>query len=334
MGRKIDPILATLLIICITTITGSYVWWQNISYFEKSQIPLIYIYNAEREIKNKFNEIVSDLLQTYSTTNNNELNSSNPTQTKITINSQPVILDVFYKGKTATSQYRKQVLNYLDYLKFPQSLRRGLIIVIASPDFTNQVFYFEKMELPFRSPDNSNPASIKQICYGQNCLNLIAMKSDLFPSNFYASLTHELGHAIGEALTAEDWQKWKNLRGNPLASPIDTPGRDWKLSQFEDFAETYKVIFGNYQGSDQLNWKNKTLYGKQLCSNFYAVVNSSKESTATEAYEKMLEKIRAERALIEKQLTDPECYTNYSYKDMPPNKATKDFMNQLLLRLQ
>jgi len=314
MGRKINPILLALLVI---TIIGAVAWWQTGG---KSQVPIsYYLYKINNGIGKEINNILNDF--SVST-----LAVKNPTatpQTKNSIYGQTQVLDVFYKGKTATSQYGKQVLNYLDYLNFPASLRQGLIIVIASPDFTSQVFYYENRELPFKKPTDSYPASITQICSGSNCLNLVAMKSDYFPSNFYATLAHELGHAIGESLTAEDWQKWKTLRGNPVSSTFGVFDKEWQTSQVQDFAEVYKIIFGNHQGS---GWENKTLYGKKLCTDIYPVGILPTDTPI----EKM-------RKTIEWQITipskDSDCSRLESYKDIQPNKATKDFMNQLLLRL-
>ena len=312
MGRKINPILLTLLAI---TIIGTIVWYQTIG---KSQMPIgYYIY----KIKNGIGKEIGNILNDFSVS---RLEVKNPTaipQTKNTVYDQTQVLDVFYKGKTATSQYEKQVLNYLDYLKFPASLRQGLIIVIASPDFTSQVFYYENMELPFKKPTDTYPASITQICSGSKCLNLIAMKSDYFPSNFYATLSHELGHAIGESLTAEDWQKWKTLRGNPVISTSGVFDKEWQISQVQDFAEVYKIIYGNHQGSD---WENKTLYGKKLCTDIYPIGILSTDTPYQKEY-KMLEwRFEAMRR--------SDCNQIDGYKDMPPNKATRDFMNQILAR--
>lgn len=327
MNKKIIVILTLLSIIASILLF----LLSNITINEKTRV-------VSSPILSGIEEVFKEFTSTFFPSNSNNINDSQEvlltlSQNEFDIKDQPQILDVFYKGKTAISQYEKQVLSYLDYLKFPTSLRRGLIIVIASPDFTDQVFSFQNMEFPFKKPSDPYPASIEHICYGQNCFNLIAMKSEFYPSDFYAPLTHELGHAIGENLTAEDWQKLKTLRGNPVPVPAGTPNKDWKDSQFEDFAEVYKVIFGNHKGSDPSMWKNNTLYGKKSCADLYGISVSSKSSmTVEEAYKKTLEELQTQRSLIEARLKDPDCQIDNLYKDMPPTQATKNFINQILGR--
>jgi len=66
-------------------------------------------------------------------------------------------------------------------------------------------------------------------------------KATLSGNKLNEVLTHELGHAIGNTLTDEQWQEFYKLRGISTDTPRVTS--NWYLSPEEDFAEVYKNIF-------------------------------------------------------------------------------------------
>lgn len=236
--------------------------------------------------------------------------SENSSRQEIVINDTPIVLDVFNRGLTAQSQYKKSVLDYLDYLNYPTSLRRGLIIFILSPDFKEQSIGAQGKEFLIQhSLSQTSPSASAKYCLGSNCYRAVFLKLDLFPTNFYSSITHELGHFFASNMTVADWQRWTSLRGSPVPN-YSIVQLDWVNSQVEDFAEVYKIVFGNYKGGTSDEWTNHTAYGKQPCSK----VNFGDTKAS---YEQWLNSV-----------------SGHCFEDITPSAATVAFVKEIVARYQ
>lgn len=165
-------------------------------------------------------------------------------------------------GRKALQPYLDQSLAYLRWLHFPKSLMDGMVIGIISPTFQGGDVSIGR-EIFNISKTTYGPGSTEGITFASsNRAYGIFFPAYMLQSGFYATLTHELGHVIAKQMTSADWIKWAVLRGAPNTNYSNDT---WETTPEEDFAEEYKVAFGNHQG-DPKSWENRTSWGKRQCT--------------------------------------------------------------------
>jgi hypothetical protein len=194
--------------------------------------------------------------------------------------------------------------------------------------------------------------------YQDGATAIFINKTTLTRNDLVDTLTHELGHAVGSTLTAQDWTKFYQLRDIPSGTPQETA--TWNLSPAEDFAEVFKYTFTGiairtYYGllvpsHDGLEFSCQTVYQNLYSSyapqyapqmdmtNPLGILNYSPPTSAqTHAIEAQISANPQMQSCRRKVMNNPSEYpadwelgTPYTYT---VSQATKDFVNGIVNRL-
>jgi hypothetical protein len=142
----------------------------------------------------------------------------------------------------------------------------GVVVGIISPTFEGGNVTIGNINFQNIPKTTYGPGSTEGITYStSDAARGIFLPAYTLQTEFYPTLTHELGHVLAKKLTSGDWIEWARLRGAPNTNYSDSV---WAIKPEEDFAEAYKAVFGNHQGDSSL-WENKTSWGKVDCKLAY-----------------------------------------------------------------
>ena len=179
----------------------------------------------------------------------------------------------FYTGKIDSSLNnnigsapKQAIAKLLKNINFPHVLTKNLAFIYIDPTIA---IPSDQVLIPWnqiRSNIAIQPESgTYQVVQGGAVIalnNLVGFK--------LSTLTHELGHHIGNQMTDKEWVDYFKLRNIPNDTPRNIPN-NWKKSPNEDFAEVFKNTYK--QANDVLSiyeWSVRTDYGNVVPVNeFY-----------------------------------------------------------------
>ena len=141
-------------------------------------------------------------------------------------------------GSVAIGSQNKQTIGRLLLaLGYPTSMTDNLAIMAADPTLMRSG---DKFQIPWvgtvQFSASIQPEGGLYTQVGNGALILLNGGYDA------SVLTHELGHQIGFHMTDQEWAQYYELRGIPAGTPRTLS--DWNLSPEEDFAEAYRVTYG------------------------------------------------------------------------------------------
>jgi hypothetical protein len=154
---------------------------------------------------------------------------------------------VDYPNAPAVSDDIKNQITKIAYnAKFPKTLLKTIPIVIVNSLAVKSGQYLidptthRMVDVAIFGPDFLNIAG-KYATYDNGLSVIYINKIVLDRGILTENLTHELGHAIGDTLTDQDWEKYYQLRNIPKNTP--EIGKVQNSSPVEDFAEVYRSVF-------------------------------------------------------------------------------------------
>jgi len=144
-----------------------------------------------------------------------------------------------------TDNLKNQVTKIVYDAHFPESILKDTPIIILNNLALTGGQYIpigEKiLNVPDLKPDFLSEGGIYGTYDNSGLAVIYINKSIIAQGKLTETLTHELGHAIGNRLTDQDWAKYYQLRNIPINTARH--GTNWNLSPEEDFAEVYKNTF-------------------------------------------------------------------------------------------
>lgn len=143
-----------------------------------------------------------------------------------------------------TDDFKNQVTKIIHTAHFPQSILNNLpIIVLNNLALTGDQYVKTSagiLKIPELKADWLSEGGM-YATFTNGSPVIFLNKPIIAQGQLVEVLTHELGHAIGNKLTDQDWQDYYSLRGITEGTP--RRGTNWNLSPVEDFAEVYKNTF-------------------------------------------------------------------------------------------
>ena len=174
-----------------------------------------------------------------------------------------------------TDDLKNQITKIVSNAHFPKNVLINTPIVVVNNVALSSYKYItipngmaryglKGINVPQLGADFLSEGGFYGVVTGANNLAFINLNKSILSQNLLTDvLTHELGHAIGNTLTTQDWKKYYQLRNIPAGIALE--GTNWYSSPAEDFAEVYKNIYTGL--------KVRTSYGttvSQATKNFIA----------------------------------------------------------------
>jgi hypothetical protein len=198
-----------------------------------------------------FKKVFNDIFSGGQNNPNSPVSVKSSNGTQITLQEVKNLGYDFYVGEIETSDttninddLKNQITKIAYTAQFPVSLLKSVPIIILNNLALTGDQYISvpsgNLKVPDLKPDFLSEGGI-YVTFNGGTSVIFINKPIIAQGQLNEVLTHELGHAVGNKLTDQDWVRFYQLRGIPTATVRH--GTNWNLSPKEDFAEVYKNVF-------------------------------------------------------------------------------------------